>query len=207
MTAEEPKKWSDTLQEEPGMERSAEAGVGEGQPPAESAELEAKLKETQAQLEDFQAQFARLQADFINFRRRSERERAEVIEYANARLLKELLPVLDNLERALASAEANPEPEALRQGVAQIEKQFRAVLAKEGVEALDPGLGQPFNPEQQEALLREEGEAEVVIKELLRGYRYKERVLRPTLVQVGPSPAQEEQKTSSTDGEAEEQNG
>ncbi len=67
-------------------------------------------------------------------------------------------------------------------------KQFLTLLEKEGVTPLDPALGQPFEPKHQEALIRAEGEAEVVVEELLRGWRYHDRVLRPTLVKVGPRP-------------------
>ncbi|HHV58421.1 MAG TPA: nucleotide exchange factor GrpE, partial [Firmicutes bacterium] len=162
----------------------------EAAPEREGEDLAARLAATEEKAADYLAQLTRLKADFVNYRRRVERDRAELTAYANARLLKELLPVLDNLERALAAPAASAE--ALRRGVEQVVKQFQAVLAKEGVTPLDPGLGEPFNPEQQEALLREEGEPEVVVAELQRGYRYHDRVLRPTLVKVGPRPPQVE---------------
>jgi len=167
----------------------AEPGA-EAAPEREGEDLAARLAATEEKAADYLAQLTRLKADFVNYRRRVERDRAELTAYANARLLKELLPVLDNLERALAAPAASAE--ALRRGVEQVVKQFQAVLAKEGVTPLDPGLGEPFNPEQQEALLREEGEPEVVVAELQRGYRYHDRVLRPTLVKVGPRPPQVE---------------
>ncbi|HHY92212.1 MAG TPA: nucleotide exchange factor GrpE [Firmicutes bacterium] len=160
-------------------------------PVPEAEDLAARLAAAEEKAADYLTQLTRLKADFVNYRRRVEREQTELTAYANARLLKELLAVLDNLERALAAGPDAP-PEALRQGVEQVVRQFQAVLSKEGVEALDPGLGKPFNPEYQEALLREEGEPEVVVAELQRGYRYHDRVLRPTLVKVGPQPPQVE---------------
>ncbi|NLG86040.1 MAG: nucleotide exchange factor GrpE [Firmicutes bacterium] len=152
----------------------------------ELEELKAKLRQTEEEAQNYLAQLTRMQADFINFRRRVERERSEQVKYANEQLLLELLPVVDNLERAIAAGEGAESPGPLVEGVAQVLKQFLAVLAKEGVTPIDPGIGEPFNPEYQEALMREEGEAEVVVEELLRGWRYHDRVLRPTLVKVGP---------------------
>lgn len=178
-------------------ETSAEADVDS---PAELEELKVKLAAAEEKAADYLAQLKRLKADFINYRRRVEREQAEFTEYANARLIKELLPVLDNLERALAAGE-DASGEALRQGVAQVVRQFLTVLEKEGVMPLDPGLGRPFDPERQEALLREEGEAEVVVAELQRGYRYKEKVLRPTLVKVGPASKMQKENKEPTANE------
>ena len=150
--------------------------------------LRSELQLAEEKATGYLAQLTRLQADFVNFRRRIERERGEQIKYANEQLLLELLPVVDNLERALTAGEGTDSPGPLMEGVAQVLKQFLTVLAKEGATPLDPGIGKSFNPEHQEALLREEGEAEVVVQELLRGWRYHDRVLRPTLVKVGPCP-------------------
>lgn len=152
----------------------------------ENEDLKTQLQLAEETAAGYLAQLTRLQADFVNFRRRVEREREEQIKYANEKLLLELLPVVDNLERALTAGGGADSPGPLLEGVGQVLKQFLTVLAKEGATPLDPGLGQPFNPEHQEALLREEGEAEVVVEELLRGWRYRDRVLRPTLVKVGP---------------------
>lgn len=191
-------------------EEAAQATAGAASPPEEPApdleELKAKVAAAEEKADSYLAQLTRLKADFINFRRRVERERAELTAYANERLLKEFLPILDNLERALATAEAAGAAEPLRRGLAQIQKLFLEVLAKEGVEPLDPGIGKPFDPERQEALLREEGEAEVVLAELERGYRYRDRVLRPTLVKVGPAPQAEEKDAAGTDEEVGEKN-
>lgn len=149
-------------------------------------ELSAQLEAAEETAAGYLAQLTRLQADFINFRRRMERERAEQIRYANEQLLRELLPVVDNLERAIEAGANADSAGPLLEGVSQVLKQFLALLQKEGVTPLDSGVGQPFDPNYQEALMREEGEAEVVVEELLRGWRYHERVIRPTLVRVGP---------------------
>ena len=170
--------------------RKAEQGDQPGTAAGNSSngELEAQLEAAKETAAGYLAQLTRLQADFVNFRRRIERERGEQVKYANEQLLRELLPVVDNLERALTAGEGADSPGPLLEGVAQVLKQFLTVLEKEEATPLDAGIGQPFNPEHQEALLREEGEAEVVVQELLRGWRYRDRVLRPTLVKVGPCP-------------------
>lgn len=202
-----PEEEKEKVEVEAGAEAASSAQEAETSAEADAAfhaeveELKAKLAVAEEKAADYLAQLTRLKADFINYRRRMEREHAELTEYANARLLKELLPVLDNLERALAAGEDAP-AEALRQGVAQVVKQFLTVLEKEGVTPLDPGLGQPFDPEHQEALLREEGGAEVVVAELQRGYRYKEKVLRPTLVKVGPAPKVQDENKEPAGNEA-----
>jgi molecular chaperone GrpE len=162
----------------------------------DSEELEARLKLAEETAEGYLAQLTRLQADFVNFRRRIERERSEQIKYANEQLLHNMLPVVDNLQRALDAGKGEGSLEAMMEGVAQVLKQFLMVLEKEGAVPLDPGIGEPFDPEHQEALMREEGEAEVVVEELLTGWRYRDRVLRPTLVKVGP-------KTKDPEGEVE----
>ncbi len=151
-------------------------------------DLGARLEAAEEKAAKYQAQLTRLQADFVNFRRRMERERIEQIKFANEQLLHNLLPVVDNLERALEAGKDIESAKPLLEGVGQVLKQFLTLLEKEGVTPLDPALGQPFEPKHQEALIRAEGEAEVVVEELLRGWRYHDRVLRPTLVKVGPRP-------------------
>ena len=150
-------------------------------------ELEVRLGLSEKAAEDYRAQLLRCQADFKNFRRRLERERVEQIKYANEKLLQNLIPVVDNLQRAIeAGKDKGSSFEGIMEGIGQVYKQFLIVLEKEGVVPLDPGIGNPFDPEQQEALYRDEGLAEVVVEELLTGWRYLDRVLRPTLVKVGP---------------------
>ena len=159
--------------------RKAEQGDQPGTAAGNSSngELEAQLEAAKETAAGYLAQLTRLQADFVNFRRRIERERGEQVKYANEQLLRELLPVVDNLERALTAGEGADSPGPLLEGVAQVLKQFLTVLEKEEATPLDAGIGQPFNPEHQEA-----------VQELLRGWRYRDRVLRPTLVKVGPCP-------------------
>ncbi|HKM39413.1 MAG TPA: nucleotide exchange factor GrpE [bacterium] len=148
------------------------------------AVLEAATKK----IAEYENQLARLQADFINFRRRVERERNKRLKFANEELLQKLLPVIDNLERAREAGRQAEPTSPLLEGIDQVLRQFMDLLDKEGVSPLNPGIGHPFDPKQQEVLIRDEGEEEVVVEELLRGWRYHDRVLRPTLVKIGPRP-------------------
>lgn len=146
---------------------------------AEVAALRAELDRTRAEMFE---KLARAQADFENYRRRAQREREETIAYANLNLVRELLPVLDNLERALA---ATGEEGGIKAGVELVARQFRDVLAKHGVTPVE-ALGQPFDPEVHEAVMQEAGDYDVptVVAELQKGYRMGNRLVRPALVKV-----------------------
>jgi molecular chaperone GrpE len=135
----------------------------------------------------------RLRADFDNYRKRTERERAEVERYALADVLRELLPVVDNLERALSvqlSGQATPsasgEASDLHKGVEMIARQFQELLKRYGLVPI-VAVGERFDPSVHEAVFQEESEevlAPTVAVELQRGYRLNERLLRPSLVKV-----------------------
>ncbi len=130
----------------------------------------------------------RKQAEFENYRRRIERERAETVKYAATEVIKEILPVLDNLERAREAAQSGPsvDENQLREGVEIICKQFRDTLNKLGlteVEAEDA----PFDPHVHEAVGRVETDEHpegTVVKVLQKGYSFKDRLLRPAMVSV-----------------------
>jgi molecular chaperone GrpE len=129
-------------------------------------------------------------AEFDNYRKRTDRERRELSEYAASELIKDLLPVMDDLERALnAPVEDTPGAAAVRDGIAIVRRQFLDVLQRRGVEPLDV-IGADFNPEWHEALAKEplEGRREgEIIAEIRRGYRIGQRLLRPALVKVAQS--------------------
>lgn len=149
-------------------------------PPAHDAEALARERDQYKDL------LLRSTAEFDNYRRRVERERRDTIEQAAADLIRDLLPIVDDLERAVR-AEAGEHVEAYRQGVALIGKRLADLLAARGVVPLDP-LGEPFDPREHEAIAREarDGAAEgEVIDVLSRGYKLKDRLLRPAVVKVG----------------------
>lgn len=125
----------------------------------------------------------RLRADFDNYRKRAERERAEIERYALTDALRELLPVVDNLERALS---AQSDGSDLRKGVEMIVRQLYELLKRLGLSPI-PAVGERFDPAVHEAVFFEESDSvtiPTVAEELQRGYRLNERLLRPSLVKV-----------------------
>lgn len=148
--------------------------------------LEAELVKVKAKAEDHYGQLQRLQADFDNYRKRTQKEKTELIKYASERLVGELLPVLDNFDRAVSAAKVNPDFTSFSQGVEMILRQMQTALSKEGLKAMDT-VGQPFDPNLHEAVLRvasEEYPENTVVEELQKGYYLKEKVLRPCMVKV-----------------------
>jgi molecular chaperone GrpE len=149
-----------------------------------------RVQAAEEKLTDRQAQLGRAQAEFQNYRRRIEREKEEAQRYAFADLLAELLPVLDNFDRAM-SAPARPETaDDFHRGIALIQKQLQDLLARFELVPL-VNVGQPFDPNRHEAVTRvESGEVAVdcVVSDLQRGYMYKDRLLRPALVAVSSGP-------------------
>jgi len=156
-------------------------------PPGEQSpeqQLEALRAEKDEQFRGWQ----RTQADFVNYRRRVEQEKADFIKSAEAGLIHDLLPVLDDLERAISSLPPEMRDLTWVQGVLLIERKLAALFEQRGLKPIE-AIGQPFDPNEHEAVLREgdPGEATTVTGELQRGYRLNDRVLRPTLVKVGPA--------------------
>lgn len=135
-------------------------------------------------------QLLRRQAEFENYRKRVERERSEAYQRARSEVLLELLPIVDNFERALSSLEkGDGEAAALRQGVELIHRQFNDALAKFGLEPVE-AVGQTFDPHLHEAVTTEptdEHEENTVIEEFERGYKIGDKLLRPAKVKVAAS--------------------
>jgi molecular chaperone GrpE len=158
---------------------------------AELLATRAELKRLEAEAVEMRDKAARRQADFENFRKRTERERSETYNRAAADLVVKLLPVLDNLGRALdteASVEASESDEFRHflSGVDLIYKQLGGVLETMGVKTV-PSVGEKFDPHLHEAVTTEvtdEHEPETVIQEIVRGYKLGEKLLRPALVKV-----------------------
>jgi molecular chaperone GrpE len=137
-------------------------------------------------------QLLRRQAEFENYRKRAERERGEFYQRTRADLLLELLPVLDNFERALVSLERSEgDAEALRHGVELIHKQFKDALTKLGLQPVE-AVGHSFDPNVHEAVTTEQTdqhEENTVIEEFERGYKLGDRLLRPAKVKVATAPS------------------
>lgn len=148
--------------------------------------LEAELAQAKAKAEEHYDHLQRLQAEFDNYRKRTLKEKTEIIKYASERLVGELLPVLDNFERAASAAQINPDFTSFSQGVEMILRQLQTALSKEGLKAMET-VGQPFDPNLHDAVLRvdsEEHPENTVVEELQKGYFLKEKVLRPSMVKV-----------------------
>lgn len=153
------------------------------------AELEAARRESAAHLETAQ----RLKAEFENYRKRVARDQEDAERRAGQRIVSEILPAIDNLERALAHAEESGEGPELASGVRMVLQQLTDVLAKEGVEPIDP-VGAAFDPHVHQAVgqaHRTDVPEGTVVEVYLKGYRMHGRVLRPAMVVVstgGPTP-------------------
>jgi len=147
--------------------------------------LEAKTREVEAQ----QDRYVRAVAEFDNVRKRSAREREEYTRYANESLLRDILPVLDNLDRALQAARSEPAT-SLTTGVELIQRELLRILEKFGLTAFT-SVGQPFDPERHEAIARVPSTDlpdMTVAGETARGYLLHGRVLRPAMVTVAVAP-------------------
>jgi molecular chaperone GrpE len=157
---------------------------GEEDPANEQELLEEKeeAEEDSQQPEDYLALAQRIQADFENYRKRAAKEAALAGQRAKSGLLRELLPVVDNLERALASAEEGEQH--LADGVRLVHAELIAVLERNGVEQFDPA-GDRFDPTEHEALsVRADGEPGMVLDVVEKGYRANGAILRPARVVV-----------------------
>jgi molecular chaperone GrpE len=154
-----------------------------GEPTAEPG---ARLAEMEAELNKYKDAALRAAADLDNYRKRVSRERDESIKYANATFLERLIPVLDNFELGLQAARNAPEAAPIVDGLSMVYKQLQDFLANSGVETID-AAGQTFDPNLHEALAQEESHdipEGNVIRQVRRGYRLRDRLLRPANVVV-----------------------
>ncbi|PZN08138.1 MAG: nucleotide exchange factor GrpE [Bacillota bacterium] len=168
---------------------AAEARAAADAARAEAAAARSEAEAARRQAQEYLDQLRRLQADFTNYRRRMMEEQRRWRQDAEAELVRALLPVLDNLERALAAGGDAGHP--VVQGVAMIHRQFLDVLRQVGVEPME-AEGQPFDPHRHEAVARVETADRpdgTVIEVFQRGYLYRGRTLRPAMVKVAVAPA------------------
>ena len=170
-----------------------------GEPaPEAGADVSVELSDAQNQIEtlmrersELHDKLLRRQAEFENFRKRFDRERSEIYQRTRAEVLLELLPVLDNFERALISLETTgDDAEALHQGVTLIHKQLKDAVTKMGLQPVE-SVGKSFDPNVHEAITVEptdEHEENTIIEEFQRGYKLGDRLLRPARVKVAGAP-------------------
>jgi molecular chaperone GrpE len=187
-------------------ELGEEVATGEEEPeePPEEAEetgLTEELERAQAQAAEYLDGWQRTQAEFSNYKKRQEAERAQMVTLASATLLRKLLPVADDFERALETMPSDLGHNTWVEGIVLIKHKLNGVLESEGVKPVE-AEGQAFDPRYHEAVTYEEAagyEDGQIIGELQRGYTLGERVLRPALVRVAKSPAPQPK-----DGESED---
>ncbi len=156
----------------------------------EREEILRQLEEKTLEAQENYERMLRLAAELDNFKKRQEKERAELVQYANESLLKELLPVVDNLERALEHGREQEAPAALVEGVEIVLKGFLQALGKCGVSPIK-SLGEKFDPTYHNAVMQQEDpevEDQTVIQELQKGYWMHNRLLRPAMVVVARNP-------------------
>ncbi|WP_163782411.1 nucleotide exchange factor GrpE, partial [Myxococcus vastator] len=179
---------------------------------AKGRETMERLREAHERAKEAQERTVRHAADLENYRKRAQKEKEEVQRFGAEKLLKDLLPVLDNLDRALDAAAKSPDLDSFEKGVAMTRKSFEDTLGRHGVKGFS-AKGQPFDPRLHEAIQQVET-ADVpaghVAHEVVRGFYLNERLVRPAMVVVARAPAEPvaaeppaaEPATATTDTEA-----
>jgi len=202
--SEERKKF---VEENAADESGAQASQEDNSNPLET-EIAALKQQVEAKESEAKQNYDRLlrqMAELDNFKKRTARERDEAIRFANEAVIKDLLPVVDNLERAVAHASGGDNGRPLVEGVEMVLRQFLDVLTKHGAAPI-LAIGQPFDPAKHEAMAqveRDDHEPNSVVEELQKGYTFRDRLLRPALVSVAKTSGTKEKKN----GEGKVENG
>ncbi len=155
--------------------------------------LKQALAGEKAKAEANLAGWQRTQADFINYKRRSEQEKEEAIKFANSQLMLNLLPILDDLERAFASIPHRLAKFSWVDGIRLIERKLQVTLEAQGLSPIK-ALEEPFDPHQHEAIRQDKGKEGIVIEDVQKGYKFRDRVIRASKVVVGNGEGEEEKK-------------
>jgi molecular chaperone GrpE len=182
------------------QERDEGAPGGDPAEPQTLEDAKTLLQKEKEEAQRFLANWQRAEADFVNYKRRVEQERAEAGRLASAALIINVLPVLDDLERALASLDIQLIGLTWFDGIRLIYRKLQLVLESAGVTQIE-AEGQPFDPRFHEAVMYGEGEEGKVVAEVQRGYKLHDRVLRPAMVVVGKG---KEKKAPERDSKKEE---
>jgi molecular chaperone GrpE len=173
----------------------------------EAAALKLELQKKTKEAEENRERLLRLAAEMENLKKRLEREKADLLQFANERLIKELLPVVDNLELALEHGRQLETPESFLEGIEMVHQGLVKALARFGVTPID-SVGQQFDPNFHNAVMQEEA-PEVpdctVLKELQKGYLLQSRLLRPAMVVVARNPEKTSSSCPTTDSNVQEE--
>ena len=164
-------------------------------PDADATGSDLELETVLAERDRYLDQLQRTAADFANYRRRVEQERAQQRLAANERLLREFVPVLDDLQRGLDSLPLNEQESKLAEGMRLVEQKFLTALKKHGVTPIE-SLGQAFDPSVHEAVEADPAGGDTVVAVYAPGYRLGDGILRPAMVKVGPSEDGNKRSTS-----------
>lgn len=172
---------------EASAEATAEKAEDVAEAPAESGQGE-EASPSGAGNPELENRYIRLLADFDNYKRRTQREKADIYQYANESLIKEILPVLDAFDMALQTAPSSDDDShnSVMTGLEQIQRQLMTVLEGAGLSRI-AGLGESYDPVYHEAIMVDENAdapANTIIDELRAGYQFKDKVLRPTVCRV-----------------------
>lgn len=178
MTSEQMREEAQPAEDTPRSEQETEGTT----PSIE--ELQAQLDEEKSKAQAYLASWQRAAADFQNYKRRVEQEKEEAARWANASLILNILPVLDDLERALKSLDSRLAGLTWIEGIYQIYRKFQAALAASGVTEI-PADGEMFDPRVHEAITYAPGEEGRIISVVQKGYKLGDRILRPAMVIVG----------------------
>ncbi|MFD2671584.1 nucleotide exchange factor GrpE [Marinicrinis sediminis] len=171
---------------EPETAEQAEAQEDTADANSEETDAGSENSQLQAALEEQKDRYLRLQAEFDNFRRRSRQEKEETAKYASSKVMEQLLPIVDNFERAVNSSNSSDDYDALKKGLDMILRQLGQLMEQEGIKPIE-AVGQPFNPELHQAVMQvesEDHEEGIVVEELQKGYMLKDKIIRPAMVKV-----------------------
>lgn len=153
---------------------------------SEAALLQEKVDELQAKLTETEGRTLRLQADFENYKRRVQMDKQAAEKYRAQSLVSDILPALDNFERAMQVEATDEQTKSLLQGMEMVHRQLLEALTKEGVEVIE-AIGKQFDPNEHQAIMQVEDsefESNAVVEEFQKGYKLKDRVIRPSMVKV-----------------------
>jgi molecular chaperone GrpE len=162
-------------------DEAVEAGIEQSE---DIEALQKALAEEKEKAEKYLANWQRSQADLENYIKRAEQEKSETVECANRMLVLDLLPIVDDFERAFSSPPVELDGQNWTEGIKLIYNKVKAVLETQGLAEIK-AKGECFDPYWHEAAGQLEGEEGIVVEEIRKGYKFKDKVLRPTMVMVG----------------------